>query len=422
MRYYCYINNTKSDHKSKSGFKLENLCKSQFICVLLVLNFGLVIVDHIHFQYNGFLFGILILSITRMFEDEFLWSAFWFSVLLNFKHIYLYIAPAYFVYLFKRYCFNQHNNSLTNNWFSVNIRNMLPLQFMKLGCLVITVFSASFGPFIAMEQLRQVLLRLFPFKRGLCHAYWAPNFWALYNVLDKLLATLGNKLGLISPVNMRSASMTGGLVGHSQHTVLPSISPLATLISTLLAMLPCLIYLWLKPCDSRRFLKGLVLCAYGSFMFGWHVHEKAVLLITIPLSLLSLESRLYGRIFIIVSTAGNLSLFPLLFQPAETPIKVILMLMYTLFTFWALTKVLCSSRNKENQPLLRWYENVYLSGLVVLEIYNLFIHNALGFAMKFPFLPLLLTSVYCAVGILWSWILFYHSVLTEDEYFKVATD
>ena len=40
--------------------------------------------------------------------------------------------------------------------------------------------------------------------------------------------------------------------------------------------------LWRVP-SYKSFVCALTLCGYTSFMFGWHVHEKAILLVLVPL-------------------------------------------------------------------------------------------------------------------------------------------
>ncbi|KAL6098227.1 alg8 [Pungitius sinensis] len=381
------------------------------LAVLLLWNFGLLVVDHLHFQYNGFLFGVLLLSLAKHLQHRHLQGALLFSILLNLKHIYLYMAPAYGVYLLRSYCFTQDHRDGSVGW-----RSFRPLRLLALGSIVTSVCALSFGPFIAMGQLPQVLSRLFPFKRGLCHAYWAPNFWSLYNVLDKSLASLGVRLNLLEEAELPRASMTGGLVQEFNHAVLPSVTPSVTLVCSLLSILPALLSLWGGPWGPRgpwgppAFLRVLLICSLGSFLFGWHVHEKAVLLAILPLSILAVQNREDAGTFLVLTTTGHYSLFPLIFTPAEFPIKVLLMLMFTIYSFTALRK-LHSGQGRLLCPL----ESAYLLGLIAVAITCEVVFPLSPWQQRLPFLPLLVTSVYCSVGVCHSFLRLYVSLLRPQE-------
>lgn len=200
--------------------------QSHAAALSILLSPGLLIIDHIHFQYNGFMYGVLVLSLVLARKDStMLLSAILFAVLLCFKHIYLYLAPAYFFYLLRVFCLRR--------------RNMFQPRFLNavmLGSSVIGVFALAFGPFALWGQMEQLLSRLFPFSRGLCHAYWAPNVWALYSFADRILVHLAPRLGLA--VNKDAlTSVTRGLVGDTVFAVLPEIPPRTTFILTLVFQL-----------------------------------------------------------------------------------------------------------------------------------------------------------------------------------------
>ena len=58
-------------------------------------------------------------------------------------------------------------------------------------------------------------------------------------------------------------------------------------------------------------------------------------------------------------------------------------------------------------PFVKWYEAFYIYGLLGLYLYTDVGHRYLGLNERLPFLPLLMTSLYCSVGVLWSWSLLY---------------
>lgn len=140
-------------------------------------------------------------------------------------------------------------------------------------------------------------------------------------------------------------------------------------------------------------------------MFGWHVHEKAILMAIIPLTLITWESEKNSRLFFFLSVVGNYSLFPLLFKPNLTVIKLSMYLVYIALAYYYL-------KIQRKFPFL---EKMYLIGLGVLFIYEHLIYHVLEMHKNLPFLPLMLTSVYCAVGITYFWLIFYYDYLRESE-------
>lgn len=89
-----------------------------------------------------------------MNKKRFLLAAFTFTLLLLMKHIFLYFAPAFFVFLLKHYC----NKPKFSTW-----------NFGKLGIVVASTAGVIMIPFL--KHIPQLLTRLFPFGRGLTHAY-----------------------------------------------------------------------------------------------------------------------------------------------------------------------------------------------------------------------------------------------------------
>lgn len=355
----------------------------------IFLSPGLLIIDHIHFQYNGSMYGVLILSIVLAQEKKLLLSGLVFAALLCMKHIYLYLAPAYFFYLLRAYCLDP--------------RLVFRVQFgncLKLGVGIIGIFAAAFGPFAMWGQMPQLLSRLFPFSRGLCHAYWAPNLWAMYSFTDRVLIYLAPYFKL--PIKADALhSVTRGLVGDTAFAVLPEITPRHTFILTIASQLPALAKLFFQP-SSDNFLGALTLTAYSSFLFGWHVHEKAILLVIIPFLLLCLRDRRHLGAFRPLAVAGHVSLFPLLFTAQEFPVKTVYTVLWLVVFLTAFDR-LAPASPRARIFLLDRFSFLYIAIAIPLILYCAVIHG-LVFRERYEFIPLMFISSYSAIGVVASWV------------------
>ena len=357
--------------------------------ILLVLNPGLLWLDHVHFQYNGMLLGVLLLSLgflleghnvpklDRSYHRYHLGGAALYALLINLKHLYIPLGPLYFIYLFQHYCIDAHRNFLFSNFCRLAVVTACSLMLPWLPFLLLTPNPT--------QQFYQILRRLFPFQRGLVHDYWAANVWALYMFLDKLMTRVfSESLPEVPPFLCAMILVNILLVPVTIKSIQRQQIPISD---------TSLIQGWTK----EGLIEAVVYTSLSAFMLAYHVHEKAILTALIPLTLLvySKQSETYKHLFFHMSVWGLLGLFPLLFQPAELALKIVSYLGYLALCAYFLE--LPSKPGTRSFTLLLFKASLGMAALVAVVL------EVLPIPGRYEFLPLLITSVTCAVALIACW-------------------
>lgn len=280
--------------------------------VAILMQPGNILIDHVHFQYNTVMLGLVLASTSSLLAGRLLWASVFFVLALGFKQMALYYAPAIFAYLVG-VCFFPRLNPL--RFLSIAIITLLSfaalLAPLYLGSLydfhqgidargrpeligkpgplpILTPYSYLVDPhawyYPLVQQTAQLLYRVFPFGRGLFEDKVA-NFWCAVNVAIKLKSY--------------------------DSEFLQRISLLATLAGI---SIPCLV-IFLKP-EKKLLPLALASCSWSFFLFSFQVHEKSVLLPLMPMTLLlagkdGLGS--YTRAWVgFANLLGSWTMFPLL--------------------------------------------------------------------------------------------------------------
>ncbi|XP_070795597.1 dolichyl pyrophosphate Man9GlcNAc2 alpha-1,3-glucosyltransferase isoform X2 [Pituophis catenifer annectens] len=256
--YCCYLKETSVKKKISSA-----------LCTLLYP--GLILIDYGHFQtniYNSVSLGLALWGVLFLSYDFDLLGSVAFSFAINYKQMELYHALPFFCYLLGK-CFKK------------GLMGKGLWLLMKLSFIVTLSFVICWLPFCTdIGQILQVLRRLFPVDRGLFEDKVA-NIWCTVSILFKIKTILTRETQL---------KLSFAL--------------------TFLTVLPSCIKLTLQP-SLRGFKYGLVCCSLSFFLFSFQVHEKSVLLVSVPVCLIIHEIPFISTWFLLVST---FSMLPLLLK------------------------------------------------------------------------------------------------------------
>lgn len=241
--------------------------KYQWVLFGICSHPGLTLIDYGHFQYNCVSLGLALWAITFISKGRNVMAAIAFSAALNFKQMELYHALPIFFYLLAE-CERKPGM----------LYKMLSLA--RIGIATMATFALIWYPFLTLQGLQQVVTRVFPFNRGIFEDYVA-NFWCTLNVLVKIKT-------LMEP---------------------PMLARYCLLLTAAFS-LPCGLHLYVKS-NFRNLLISMINISLAFFLFSFHVHEKSILLVALPVSLAFPYTPLASLWFLCIA---HFSMVPLYFK------------------------------------------------------------------------------------------------------------
>lgn len=253
---YFYIRSLKMSNKYK------------WVFFALASHPGLTLIDYGHFQYNCVSLGLALWAIIFVSQGKNVLAAFAFSAALNFKQMELYHAIPMFFYLLAS-C-QPKGSSL-----STQLKNLA-----YIAAATVATFGLVWYPFLQIHDglLQQVISRVFPFNRGIFEDYVA-NFWCTLNVVFKIRQ-------VVNPTSIGSYC----------------------LLLTALFSFPSGLHLYFKN-NIRNLHLCLINVSLAFFLFSYHVHEKSILLVTLPVSIASPYFPLTAFWFLSISHFSMLPLY-----------------------------------------------------------------------------------------------------------------
>ena len=131
----------------------------------------------------------------------------------------------------------------------------------------------------------------------------------------------------------------------------------------------------------------------------------------IPLTLLATHSREKAQLFLRASSLGHFGILPLLYRPVELGLKTCAYITYMALSVWVL-KMMSSCKDESSgsvnssKKLTNVWDRIGLLVLLFVYVFMEVVHPLfLSNVERLAFLPLLMTSISCAVGLIACWLI-----------------